>query len=238
VGRADEYHEDPDALWMGCPQGLRWAESVLDAMRLPEGGLILDLGTGPGLTAAFIAREYGCRVVATEAWPEHFPLENIRERAASLGVGDRVLPVLARADGLPFADDTFDAVFSYCAYHYMAPDPAARREIARVLRAGGALGVCSPAGRTDSVPDHIRSFLKYDRWDLLKPPEVLARGMGEAGLAPEVVEHVPGAYELWEAAQRAAQPVTEEDRMERKMVLDDRGRWLSVARVIARKPSG
>lgn len=217
-------------------RGLLWAEDLLDRMGLEPGRLVLDLGTGPGLTAVFIAREYGCRVVATEAWPQYFPLEAVMDLAFAHGAGSQVLPVLAEAARLPFATGCFDAVFSYCAFHYFAADAAACRETARVLKPGGVLGLCSPAARSAEIPPHIVPVLKHDHWDLFKPPEWTAGRLAGAGLIPEVVEHVPGAYQVWRDRKLAAEPADEEDRVTRQAVLADGGRWLSMARVIARKP--
>ncbi|MDQ7794066.1 MAG: class I SAM-dependent methyltransferase [bacterium] len=235
MARADRYSPDPEALWGGCPEGLRWAEDLLDRMGLPPGGLVLDLGAGPGLTAVFIAKEYACRVVAAEAWPQHFPLEAILARAREHGVDDRVLPVVAEAQRLPFAEGSFDAVFSYCAFHYLAGDATACREVARVLKPGGVLGICSPAARVAEVPAHILPVLAHDRWDLFKPPEWTAARLAGAGLAIVLAEHLEDGYSNWRRRKAGEEPSDEAGRVARQAVLEDGGHWLSVARVIARQ---
>jgi demethylmenaquinone methyltransferase/2-methoxy-6-polyprenyl-1,4-benzoquinol methylase len=55
------------------------------------------------------------------------------------GLGERVTPVLGRAEALPFADGAFDAVtFTYLLRY--VDDPAATvGELARVLRPGGTM---------------------------------------------------------------------------------------------------
>ena len=53
-------------------------------------------------------------------------------------------------EALPFADDTFDAVISTFG-HMFAPDHArTAREMERVCRPGGVIGICcwSPEGRS------------------------------------------------------------------------------------------
>jgi ubiquinone/menaquinone biosynthesis C-methylase UbiE len=58
-----------------------------------------------------------------------------RERLAQEGLAGEVL--VADAESLPFADESFDVVYSYGVLHH-TPDPAgALREVHRVLRAGG-----------------------------------------------------------------------------------------------------
>ena len=55
------------------------------------------------------------------------------------GLADRIHPVLGRAEVLPFADGTFDALtFTYLVRY--VDDPAATlRELARVVRPGGSI---------------------------------------------------------------------------------------------------
>jgi ubiquinone/menaquinone biosynthesis C-methylase UbiE len=90
---------------------------------------VLEVGCGWGELAAWIARETGAEVAATDLSPRMVELARERGVAAEL----------ADVQELPFADGTFDvAVAAWMLYH--VPDlDRALAELARVLRPGGRL---------------------------------------------------------------------------------------------------
>lgn len=94
--------------------------------------LVLDVATGTGLVAIELARRYGSRVVGLDR-----SADMLLEAARRNGAIDAL--VNARAERLPFADETFDHVtFTYLLRY--VDDPAATvRELARVLKPGGRL---------------------------------------------------------------------------------------------------
>ena len=82
-----------------------------------KGSVVLDLGSGAGITSALLSREYGLVTYAADLWSD--PSENMRffER---LGLSNRdIVPVKVNAEeGLPFADGFFDGVVSIDSYNY------------------------------------------------------------------------------------------------------------------------
>ncbi len=93
---------------------------------------VLDLGAGTGAVTRLLRARVPGKVVAAEP--------DARMRAVLVRRVPDVLTVGARAEALPFADDTFDAVAVSSAWHWM--DLALTvPEAARVLRHGGRLGV-------------------------------------------------------------------------------------------------
>ncbi len=58
------------------PNPIKLTEELLLQHALPHGARVCDLGSGQGLTSAFLAKEYGFTVYAADLWSE--PEENRR----------------------------------------------------------------------------------------------------------------------------------------------------------------
>jgi SAM-dependent methyltransferase len=98
---------------------------------LEPGRVVVDLAAGTGkLTRSLVPT--GARVIAVE------PLEEMRSVLAGLLPDVELLA--ATAESLPLADASVDAVTAAQAFHWFDPEPALK-EIARVLRPGGALSL-------------------------------------------------------------------------------------------------
>ena len=156
------------------PDVVAW---LAEHLRLGPGTTNLDLAAGTGkLTRELVTT--GATVLAAE------PVEAMRE------VLHRELPqtpiVAATAERLAFADDSLDAVTVAQAFHWFEIDTAAR-EIARVLRPGGRLGLVWNA-RDRSVPWAGQVWSIMDRVEKRAPwsgheewRDVLATGLDAFG---------------------------------------------------------
>ncbi|HEV2776602.1 MAG TPA: class I SAM-dependent methyltransferase [Solirubrobacteraceae bacterium] len=112
---------------------------LLDRLgEIGAGVRLLDVGTGSGNAIAIPAALRGADVVGsdiTDAW-----FDAARRRAAEAGA--EVRWVVGDAVELPFDDGEFDVVTSTFG-HMFAPDhDAAARELVRVCRPGGRIGLC------------------------------------------------------------------------------------------------
>jgi SAM-dependent methyltransferase len=109
-------------------------------LRIPAGGVALDVGSGPGNVTASLARAAGPDAVALGIDIS----EPMLERAVRNEAGPQVGFIKADAQRLPLRDDTVDAVVS-TAVLQLVPNPAAAlAEMARVLRPGGRLAIMVP----------------------------------------------------------------------------------------------
>lgn len=102
------------------------AGGVLEWLAAQPGERILDLGCGDGQLTQRIAAT-GASVVGVDASPEM--LAAARSRGIDAHEG--------RAESLPFADQSFDAVFSNAALHWVRGQDEMMAEVRRVLKPGG-----------------------------------------------------------------------------------------------------
>jgi ubiquinone/menaquinone biosynthesis C-methylase UbiE len=98
-------------------------------------GRVLEVGAGTGLNLGLYPREGLDSLTLTEPDPHMF--KQLRERADTNCPGADL--VQAGAEDLPFADDRFDTVVVTLVLCTVPDQPAALREISRVLAPGGHL---------------------------------------------------------------------------------------------------
>lgn len=98
---------------------------------------MLDVATGTGAVAERLVRRYGCRVTGIDQSADM--LAAARERLERAGVAGRVTLVEGEAESLPFPDAAFDALTVTYLLRYVDDPAAVLRELARVVRPGGAL---------------------------------------------------------------------------------------------------
>jgi ubiquinone/menaquinone biosynthesis C-methylase UbiE len=117
---------------------------VLDRVGVAPGMDVLDVATGTG-NLALRAAALGCRVVGVDLEPEQ--LGTARRRA---GWHDVVVDwVQGDAERLPFADASFDRVFSAFGVRCAPRHAGIARELVRVCRPGGRIGLVNwtPSGQ-------------------------------------------------------------------------------------------
>jgi ubiquinone/menaquinone biosynthesis C-methylase UbiE len=106
--------------------------SALAEVEIPASGAALDVATGGGHTALYLAKQ-GWRVTAGDIAPRM--LENATKLAADSGC--RIETRLFPAEDLPFADKSFDLVASRVAPHHFSSPEKFVAETERVLKPGG-----------------------------------------------------------------------------------------------------
>jgi malonyl-CoA O-methyltransferase len=99
---------------------------------LPHVDRILDLGCGSGLFLGALAKR-GRLIVGVDSSPEMLEIAKRRPTRAAL--------LLADADHLPFADQSFDVVVSVTLLQNMPNPEITVREAARVMKLGGIMAL-------------------------------------------------------------------------------------------------
>jgi demethylmenaquinone methyltransferase / 2-methoxy-6-polyprenyl-1,4-benzoquinol methylase len=131
-------------------QNGRWRRAMVDRV-MPAagpGGLVLDVASGTAGVAIQVARRTGAAVVGVDLTEPM--LRQGLSRVSRSGQGDRIRLVTGRAEQLPFADGTFDALTFTYLLRYVADPQATLAELARVVRPGGLVASLEfgvPAGR-------------------------------------------------------------------------------------------
>jgi demethylmenaquinone methyltransferase/2-methoxy-6-polyprenyl-1,4-benzoquinol methylase len=133
-GIADRYEGPAQAFSMF--QYGRWRRELVSQLGLGPEASVLDVCTGTGLVASEIAGTLGCRVVGIDLCERM--LQQARQNLRSPDAPPVHL-VTGLAEGLPFADHSFDAVVFTFLLRYVEDIPATLFELARVLRPGGQM---------------------------------------------------------------------------------------------------
>jgi hypothetical protein len=121
------------------PGGAALTDRLAEILGVSAGQQVLDVAAGPGTSALRIA-------TVTEASVHGVDLSAAlvaaaTERARSSGLAGRVTFGVGDAEHLPVDDDSVDAVICECALCIFPEKADAVREMARVVRAGGRVGI-------------------------------------------------------------------------------------------------
>lgn len=133
---AETFRESADAYdrFVGR-YGPTLAAELIEFAGIQPGVRAIDVGCGPGALSAALADRLGAGSVSA-ADPSAAFVEACRKRVPEIDVAE------ARAEALPFADDTFDAALSQLVVNFMEDPESGVREMARVTRPRGIVASC------------------------------------------------------------------------------------------------
>jgi ubiquinone/menaquinone biosynthesis C-methylase UbiE len=166
------------------------ASDLVKIVGVPEGGMVLDVGTGTGVVAAAAGAAVGLSgtVVGTDAAFEMIRLA--RNKTPNV--------VVAHVPGLPYSDETFDVVIAGCVVSHFHDYAQGLQDMVRVCRIGGRVGmtvwgsVPNPAANlwSDIATQYAgreqlnEAFLKHIPWEAwFSRIENVAQALSEAGLS-------------------------------------------------------
>lgn len=197
-------HYDRAGAALSFGQDPRWRAALVASVPVGSEARVLDVATGTGMVAAALVRRTGCRVTALDQSADM--LAGLHARlAAEPDLAGRIEPVQGQAEQLPFEDGAFDALTFTYLLRYVDDPAATLRELARVVKPGGTVGMVE-----FGVPPRrvLRALWRvYTRAFMPALGRLLSRDWQEVGsfLGPNIEGFyerfsLPALVSLWEAA--------------------------------------
>jgi SAM-dependent methyltransferase len=135
---ADVDHPDLEALAAVDhfhTRGLDATRELFQRAGFAAGDHVLDIGSGLGGPARYLAHSHGCKVTGLDLTPAYCEIaERLTTRA---GLSEQVRFHQGNALEMPFADAVFDGAYTQHVNMNIADKPLLIREIRRVLKSGG-----------------------------------------------------------------------------------------------------
>ncbi len=164
-------------------RGLEATQELASRLSVSGENHLLDVGSGIGGPARYLARRFGCRVTGIDLTAEF--CEVARHLTKLLGLQDRVRFEQGDATAMPFAAASFDGAYSMNVSMNIADKAALYREIHRVLKPGGWLVLSELAKGTGAPLDYPTPWAASAGTSFLSTPEETRSGLEKAGFAIE-----------------------------------------------------
>lgn len=165
-------------------RGLEATEEIADLLEVAATDHLLDIGSGIGGPARYMARRFGCRVTGIDLTAEFCGVA--RHLSRLLGLEDRVRFELGDALAMPLAGNSFDGAYSMNVSMNIADKAGLYREIRRVMKSGGWLMLSELAKGPGPELDYPTPWASSAQSSFLSTPEETRRGLEDAGF--EVVQ--------------------------------------------------
>ena len=172
------------------PGGLELTRELAELCKIGKDSRVLDIASGTGETACFLAERFGARVHGVDQADRMIRLAEAKASAKGLEVDFRK----ADAACLPFDDAEFDAAICECTLCFLDKERVLA-EMARVVRSGGCVGMHDLCWKADA-PDNLKRTLAAIESERPESLEGWRRLFREAGLVEisvvDKAEAMPG----------------------------------------------
>ena len=215
------------------PGGPEEVARVLEGLDL-TGLKVLDIGSGSGGIALSLARDYGAgEVIGIDV--EAPVVAKAKARAEEVGLADRVRFQQVEPGPLPFADESFDLVFSKDSMVHIPDKESLFADIHRVLRPGGRIAAGDWMIAHDDEPSPEMAYyieceelsfgmaspMRYEKAAGFEDVRLVNRNGWYREVAKEELAQLEGP--LYERAAAASSPATVDHNI---------GTWRAMLRVL------
>ncbi len=148
-------------------------------VKISEGVEVLDVGSGVGGPARTLAGEFGAQVTGLDITEEFCRVA--RELTKRVGLADKTAFHHGSALEMPFADESFDIVWTQFASMNIHDRNTLYREMFRVLRPGGALAIHEVMGASDTPLKFPVLWAQESAISFVKPAEWVRQELATVG---------------------------------------------------------
>lgn len=160
-------------------RGLEATREIADRLDVAATDRVLDIGSGIGGPARYVARRFGCRVFGVDLTAEFCSVAQALSRR--LGLDGQVTFTCGTALALPFANACFDAAYSMNVSMNIENKGGFYAEIYRVLAPGGLLLLSEVARGPREGLAFPTPWARDASMSFLSTPEETQHGLASAG---------------------------------------------------------
>jgi len=142
---------------------LQRLQHLLKFAQLPKDLSVLDVGTGTGQLAMWLAEEGAREVVGIDISPAMLEAAELLRLSTRSAGAKRVSFRLAPAHALPFRDERFDAIFCRLVLHHSHKPQIILAELSRLLKHNGILIVADLLSADDPVKRATQNAIEEKR---------------------------------------------------------------------------
>src|SRR5215212_8473513 len=178
-------------------------------LNLSPGDHILEVASGSGGPALYLARKFKCRITGLDINEEGIKTAN--QQAADAKIQDAKFQLTDVDQRLPFDDETFDAVMCVDSMNHFRDRPSYLREWQRVLKSGKRALFTDPVVMTGPVSNEELAVRSSIGFFLFVPLDVTKNLIEKAGFKLIRCEDVTGNIELTSAQWHASRQKHHDD---------------------------
>lgn len=160
-------------------RGLDATQELAEAMGVEGGEKFLDVGSGFGGPARFLAGQYGCLVTGIDLTPDYIEIAKTLARKTKLE--EQLTFIQGDALHLPFPEDSFDFAWTMHVGMNISDKESLYREIHRVVKPGGKLGIYDILRTASESPIYPLPWAAHPETSFLATPEEMRDYLKKGG---------------------------------------------------------
>jgi len=195
------------------PNALTLLEEVMSNIQLSGAERILDLGCGMGLTLMYLADHTCASIFAMDL---RISTADNYKRFCECGFENKIIPIHADANDMPFADVYFDDAFCIDAYAYFGCDEEyLDKHLAPFVKNGGLIILRIPGQKKelDYLPDEMAKSWKAEDIDYIRSTDWWRALLQKSSLTEiETITEMSSYEESWNDWLATENPYAVSDR--------------------------